>query len=473
MPVTLLKCCDSSGWTLTNDDLGGSLMEVYDAMTNHPLSVCIITRDVLKMMKAPMMTYYLLDKKLFGKLKTGDSVYAELEDPEFESLRVIGSVEDFIKKSKHMYSNIFLIGFDDSRHHDSISLAVTSDVSGSGPKFDQFDEVTRFQAPASKRIGENYFGFFYWTLTKPEFKQKSTAMVFRNQTEINYLELLKSIAFGGKVKDARNARIKYLLGPTLQFDLQLGFPLLTTKRVFFKGVREELLMFLRGETDTKVLEKQKINIWQGNTSEEYLRKNNLPLPVGEMGPMYGYQWRNFGGTGHDQLAVCLEQIKKNPGARDILMTSYNPIDAPKGVLRPCHGIGIMFDVEEIYVQRTKIQYKLNCTMMQRSADMFLGVPFNIASYALLMHMMCSCINVDPAYKHHIIPGLLTMCFHNAHLYPDHIGPALMQAFRVPMKFPELRIRNPEGITDPKFFTEKNVELIGYRSHYNIPGTMYA
>jgi len=301
----------------------------------------------------------------------------------------------------------------------------------------------------------------------------STDLIVKNDCENRYLILLKSIVEDGKVKISRNGRILYKQAQTLDFDLQYGFPLLTTKKMFFRGIVAELFMFLRGETDTTVLEKSGIRIWSGNTSEKFIKDSKLNLEPGSMGPMYGYQWRNFGGSGFDQLKKCMDQIKNKPESRDILMTSFNPVDAEKGVLRPCHGIGIMFDVEETGKIGSKKLYKLNCTMMQRSGDMFLGIPFNIASYALLLHLMTTCINSDPEYKNRIVPGLLSIVIHNAHIYENHIEPSIIQFCRVPSQFPELSVTNPESVLDPAFLSEKNVILKNYISQSGIKADMVA
>lgn len=180
----------------------------------------------------------------------------------------------------------------------------------------------------------------------------------------------------------------------MRFDLEHGFPLLTTKNVFWRGVVEELLWFVRGETNGNLLSAKNIRIWEGNGSREYLDSIGLSdREVGDLGPVYGFQWRHFGAEyktmrddyenkGVDQLRNVIELIRKEPDSRRIVMSAWNPVDMGKMALPPCHVMS------QFYVK----DGKLSCLMFQRSADMGLGVPFNIASYSLL-----TCILAEVAY----------------------------------------------------------------------------
>lgn len=198
----------------------------------------------------------------------------------------------------------------------------------------------------------------------------------RNPEEDKYLDLLYQILKTGHYRQTRNEFTYSVFGKTLEFDLSQGFPLLTTKKMFTKGIIEELLWFLKGDTNSNNLSSKGVKIWESNTSKEFLDKSKLDYDVGDMGPMYGFQWRHFNaeykgmdkeykGHGFDQIEYCLNLIKNDPYSRRILMTTYNPLQASHGVLYPCHGISVIFNVEE--------GNKLSCMMTQRSADQFLGV----------------------------------------------------------------------------------------------------
>lgn len=241
--------------------------------------------------------------------------------------------------------------------------------------------------------------------------------------ERGYLELLGRVLERGERREGRNGWTRSLFGERLEFDVARAFPLLTTKRVFWRGVVEELLFFLRGATDTTQLEERGVGIWRGNTSAEFIQEAKLELRPGEMGPMYGFQWRNFNGQGVDQLAKVVEGLRRDPHSRRLLMTSFNPAQAEQGVLYPCHGVAIQF-----YVRDGRF---LDLHMYQRSADMFLGVPFNIASYALLMHIVGALTLRSP--------GRLIISFGDVHLYEAHLDAAREQLGRLPRAPPQLVI----------------------------------
>lgn len=280
----------------------------------------------------------------------------------------------------------------------------------------------------------------------------------RNHEESYYLCLLSEL-LKSPLRETRNARCHTLFGKTLEFDLSKGsFPLLTTKKMFLRGVFEELKFFLLGKTQTKELEDKGVNIWKGNTCQEFLTKRNLEYNVGDMGPMYGYQWRNFNGQGFDQFAYVMKNLKENPMDRRHLMTSYNPLQAEEGVLWPCHGISIQFDCEPY--QGT---YLLNCMMHQRSADTFLGLPFNIASYSMMVIIMANMLG----YK----PGKLIMTLGNVHLYEQHVEAAKTQISRDPRPFPSLLCaRKFDNIEDIVF---EDFALIGYEPLEKIEAPMIA
>jgi len=234
---------------------------------------------------------------------------------------------------------------------------------------------------------------------------------YKNHEEIQYLNLLNKIITHGELRETRNAQTYSLFGEKLVFDLQNGFPLLTTKKIFIRGIIEELLFFLKGETNTKLLEEKGVNIWKGNTSKEFLQKNGKNLIEGEMGPMYGYQWRKFNGE-IDQLAILINNIVVDPNSRRLLFTTYNPSQVEEGVLYPCHGL-----ITQFYVKNNKISLQT----YQRSADSFLGLPFNIASYALLLHIIVNLVNNNKnrTHAHDYEHGEVIIILGDAHIYSDN------------------------------------------------------
>jgi len=249
----------------------------------------------------------------------------------------------------------------------------------------------------------------------------------------------------------------------MKFDMRTCFPLLTTKKVFWRAVVEELLWFVQGKTNAKLLQEKNINIWNGNSSREFLDKAGFKnREEGDLGPVYGFQWRHFGaeytdcfdnyeGKGVDQLQNVINTIRTNPNDRRIIMSAWNVMDIPKMALPPCHCL------VQFYVANDE----LSCQLYQRSADMGLGVPFNIASYALLTYMIAH------------VTGLKTGDFvhttGDTHVYKNHVEPLKEQLKRKPRCFPKLKIkRNVEKIEE---FTFDDFELIGYNPYPKIPMDM--
>ncbi|XP_027093086.1 putative bifunctional dihydrofolate reductase-thymidylate synthase isoform X1 [Coffea arabica] len=284
--------------------------------------------------------------------------------------------------------------------------------------------------------------------------------VFEKHDEFLYLRLVQDIIATGNHKDDRTGTgTLSKFGCQMRFNLRRSFPLLTTKRIFWQGVVEELLWFISGSTNAKVLQEKGIHIWDGNASREYLDSIGLEdREVGDLGPIYGFQWRHFGarytgmhadykGQGFDQLLDVIDRIKKNPNDRRIVLSAWNPSDLKLTALPPCH----MF--AQFYVANGE----LSCQMYQRSADMGLGVPFNIASYALLTCMIAHVCGLVPGDFIHIIG--------DAHVYKTHVVPLQEQLQKFPKPFPILKI-NPEK-KDIDSFVATDFELIGYDPHQKI------
>jgi thymidylate synthase len=275
-----------------------------------------------------------------------------------------------------------------------------------------------------------------------------------------YLQLLREVYINGTVRVGRNGITKSMFGKTLNFDLTNGFPLLTTRKMFFRGVVEELLFFIRGHTDSKYLEEKKINIWKGNTSRYFLNSIGMPeRRSGVMGPMYGYQWRNYNapydegkacakGKGHDQLKDVVDKIRNEPNSRRILLTDFNPLQANEGVLFPCHSIIIQFYVDNGF---------LDMFCFNRSSDLFHGLPFNIASSALL-HTFIAHITRLTARKFVLSIG-------DAHIYKSHYDVVCKQIERVPYKFPSLIINKTlNEIKDIEELRYTDIKICDYSSH---------
>lgn len=260
------------------------------------------------------------------------------------------------------------------------------------------------------------------------------------------------------------------------------YPLLTTKRVFQKAVLAELLWFISGDTSSLSLSEQGVKIWDGNGSREYLDSVGLGhREPGDLGPVYGFQWRHFGaeyvdaradyaGQGVDQLAEVIHKLRTNPYDRRIIMSAWNPADLKKMALPPCHMFA-QFYVSYPRSKKTapaengngekeeaKPKGHLHCQLYQRSCDMGLGVPFNIASYSLLTHMI--------AHVCDLVPGSLTHVMGDAHVYVDHVDALRVQLEREPRDFPELEIRREKGGSIDGWKVE-DFEVKGYNPHKTI------
>lgn len=304
---------------------------------------------------------------------------------------------------------------------------------------------------------DNKLDFTKFEVKKFSFLPK---MIFDKHEEYLYLRLVQDIISDGNSKDDRTGTgTLSKFGCQMRFNLRKTFPLLTTKKVFWRGVVEELLWFISGSTSAKVLQEKGIHIWDGNASREYLDGIGLTdREDGDLGPVYGFQWRHFGarytdmhadytGQGFDQLLDVIEKIKNYPDDRRIILSAWNPADLKLMALPPCH----MF--AQFYVANGE----LSCQMYQRSADMGLGVPFNIASYSLLTCMIAHVCGLAPGDFIHVIG--------DTHVYRNHVRPLQEQLQKLPKPFPILKI-NPEK-KDIDSFVADDFTLIGYDPHQKI------
>ncbi|KAJ7594082.1 thymidylate synthase/dCMP hydroxymethylase domain-containing protein [Mycena floridula] len=290
--------------------------------------------------------------------------------------------------------------------------------------------------------------------------------------EYQYLDLIRRVLDTGEVRPDRTGTgtISIFAPPSLRFSLTDNtLPLLTTKRTFFRGIAEELLWFIHGCTDSTLLSKKGIKIWDGNGSKAFLESRGLgDRREGDLGPVYGFQWRHFGakyedcdrdyaGQGVDQLKECIRKIVENPTDRRIILSAWNPSDIPLMALPPCHLL-CQFYVHLPPLDAPGSKPKLSCLMYQRSADLGLGIPFNIASYALLTHMIA---HVTGTEAHELVIQL-----GDAHVYRDHVEALEQQLKREPKSFPKLRWAR-EGITDIEDFVYGDFVIEGYEPHPTI------
>ncbi|AMN68507.1 thymidylate synthase [Psychrobacter sp. P11G5] len=275
----------------------------------------------------------------------------------------------------------------------------------------------------------------------------------QSKNEQAYLDLLRQVISEGTEKgDRTGTGTLSHFGAQLRFDLGSGFPLLTTKKVHFKSIVYELLWFLSGSTHVDYLQEHGVRIWnEWATAEQTARFNR---PAGDLGPVYGHQWRNYGATknedsrynndGFDQITQVVEQIKTNPNSRRLIVSGWNPGEAEQVALPPCHTLFQFFVADN----------KLSCQLYQRSADLFLGVPFNIASYALLTHMVAQVCGLEV--------GEFIWTGGDCHIYQNHREQVELQLTRELYTLPTLTL-NPD-VDDIFAFKYEDISVNGYESH---------
>ena len=271
-----------------------------------------------------------------------------------------------------------------------------------------------------------------------------------------YLDLLDKVLTQGKPRaDRTGTGTISLFGHQMRFDLSDGFPLLTTKKLHLRSILHELLWFVRGQTHVAPLQEVGVRIWnEWATAEQTAR---FGRKEGDLGPVYGHQWRNFGATlrpdgsyaadGVDQLQQVIDTIRDNPTSRRIIVSGWNPKEADQVTLPPCHTLFQFYVLDDT----------LSCQLYQRSADIFLGVPFNIASYSLLLMMVAQVCGLKP--------GEFVHTFGDAHLYNNHLDQARLQLTRAPRKRPVMRI--DPSIDDLFAFQFEHFELTDYEPHPHI------
>lgn len=283
---------------------------------------------------------------------------------------------------------------------------------------------------------------------------------YKNRQEFQYLDLISKILLEGEIKNNRTGINTYsLFSSRLEFDISTYFPLLTTKKLAFRIILEELLWMIRGQTNNKILKDKNINIWSGNCTKQFLENRSLNYQEDDLGPIYGFQMRHSGanyldchtdysGQGIDQLQKIIDTIKINPDDRRIILMNWNVKDLDKMALPPCHVMA------QFYIRQNKY---LDCQMYQRSADIGLGVPFNIASYSLLTYIIANITS----YK----PGRLIHLMGDTHIYSNHVDELKEQTKRSTFMFPRLVIN--KQLSDLDQIQKEDFELVEYKSHPNI------
>lgn len=402
----------------------------------------------------------LVDEKMYYSLPFEYSNIASLyvySSKQLENIATFNTI-DYIFENRHIHES-YIIGVDlfykllDTKCIDNIEIININDQEHITISTLPLLLMNDYKQITTSKI--NHLEYTKWTKNP--------------HPEMAYLNLLQNVVENGNMVKSRSEDTYSIFGQTIEFDLQKGFPLLTTKKMFFNGIVKELLWFLKGHTNANELKEQKVNIWNGNTTREYLDSIGLShYSEGCCGPIYGYQWRYFNApydkekmmpnennTGFDQLMYCIDLIQNDPTSRRIIMSGWNPCQLKEMCLPPCH-VMYHFNVRD---------GKLSCQMYQRSADLFLGLPFNIASTALLTHLIAKLCR--------LVPHKIRICIGDAHIYTSHIENVVEQIKRQPMPFSYLEIDDP--IYDAKEQIEKwtidNIRLKNYVSHGKLESKM--
>tara|TARA_R110002074_G_scaffold123854_2_gene259954 strand:- start:255 stop:1157 length:903 start_codon:yes stop_codon:yes gene_type:complete len=298
-------------------------------------------------------------------------------------------------------------------------------------------------------------------------KLNRTISTLKSHPEYQYLNLINNIIKNGNEINGRNGKTRSLFGTTMRFSLENNtMPLLTTKKMAWKTCLKELFWFMRGDTDNRLLKQENVNIWNKNASREFLDSRNLNYREDDLGPVYGHQWRHFNAPyktcddsykdkGIDQLDNIITMLKdpEKKYSRRLIMSAWNPCQIDEMALPPCHVL-TQFSVNS--------QNELSCSLYQRSGDVGLGVPFNIASYSFLTHILANHCDLKAKEFVHFIG--------DAHIYNSHKESLAKQIIRVPYNFPKIEIKNHhDNIHD---YGMGDIKIKNYRSHKNIKMEMF-
>jgi thymidylate synthase len=387
-----------------------------------------------------------------------------LDVSKYENIQVFSSVEKTIEKLQSLQNinKIFLCG--------GISL-IESFMKNKNVNIESmFISFINKNYNCDSFINQNWFSLFQFVYKYPISEMIYFHLYSKHEIGTNenkYLKSLNKVLKNGKLKENRTQINTISLFGQIhyQMDLRISFPILTTKFVSFKTVAEELFFFISGNTNTKVLEQKGVNIWKDNTSNEFLSKNNLQWKEGDMGPGYGFQWRhcnaeysgcdqNYENKGVDQLKNLIIEIEKNKNSRRLIMCSWNPSQNKYMALPPCHCL-FQCNIEDGFIDGL---------LYQRSADMFLGVPYNIVSYSLLIHIIGNICNLTPRFFSH--------SFGDTHIYENHLIQVKNQLNKIVLSNPILKINKKfNSIDDPEILCFQNYELLNYSNFENLYAKM--
>ena len=419
----------------------------------------------------------------------------------YNNLKFFPSIDtflDYTNKFHHSYNNLYVCGgksiyeyFINKNLFDSLIVTQITDSNNSigDTFFPPFDDkyscvkTETFNDKPATLVSTNKKQFIDYSINTyiPTYKNvnRNTTSVNRNTTsvidtslqEYNYLDALKDVLNTGTMRKSRNSNTISKFGINMSFDISKNIPLLTTKNVYWKGVIHELLWFINANTNAKDLSKNKVKIWDGNSTREFLDKRGLNhYEEGDCGPIYGFQWRhfnaeyssydnNYSGKGVDQLQQIIDLINNDPSSRRMIMSAWNPCQLDEMCLPPCHVL------YQFYVDIDSDGKKyLSCSMYQRSGDMFLGIPFNIASTSALTYLI--------AHHTGCIPKNINITVGDAHIYEEHIQAVNTQLERSPTTPPNLRItcKPKVNIND---YTINDFELENYNPASPIKAPMIA
>ncbi len=421
-----------------------------------------LTSSVSNLSKVVIMGHNTMKSLKYGYLKNRiNIVITKQELWNTEHVYFVSNFNDALEKAYSFVgkdpSRIWIIGgcqvYTLAVNHPDLHLIYHSRINN------HYNCDIKFKLPECSILSSNNFNGFTLNILKRKLNVDNL-----------YLNLLNEVIINGEQRNTRNGITYSLFGKELVFNVTNNFPLLTTKKMFLRGIIEELLFFIRGDTDTNKLMDKGINIWKGNTSKDFLNKLGLNYKEGMMGPMYGYQWRFFGkkysectGEYVDQFKNLIDTLKKDPNSRRLIMTDFNPAMVDEGVLYPCHSLILQFYVNQN--EHTGSSHKLSVKMYQRSADLFLGLPFNIASTSLLLYIVAKLVNM--------IPNMVHISLGDCHIYDQHLDAVKEQLSRSPYNLPKLIIPDFKTIEEVESSTFNDYLLVDYNSHPSIKALMIA
>lgn len=453
-PLNLIVAVDRNFGIGKNGRLPWKIPKEIQIFTEKTLGNVVIvgSKTYEKLPTLPGRTVYCVSKQMYKTTRRAGLVFNSLESAVNHAELNSPEVQIFIAGGAELYKYTL------QRYSENLVLHI-SYINA------EYECDTYFSGDLNKFVIDAEYGY-YDNDDKPLFTHR--VLTYKGAVgEASYLSVLKN-CLNTQERQGRNGKVLSLFGSQLSFDIRDGFPLLTTKKMFLKGIVEELLFFLRGDTNTKLLEEKNVNIWKANTSREFLDDNGfLGRPEGMMGPMYGAQFRSFLGDvdsstgryrgGVDQLSALIDGLRKDPGSRRHLMTSYNPMQVRFGVLYPCHSIVLQFYVSDGF---------LDMACYNRSSDIGLGLPFNIASSALLLILISAVVKLTPR--------MFYLSLGDAHVYEEHIESLKEQARRVPYKFPTLVLKEEiDSIEDIENLSYDSFQLVDYVYHPSVKLEMKA